>query len=117
MFRWLITSLQMLGFMAFSDRAFASGPPTAALFFPYIPILTYVICAVIWVLKSTLWSGIKRGILVIVVLPLFGMAAFFIPLLLVRQDKYFDQVFLLSSVTLTILIIGALWWSLTKKRQ
>jgi hypothetical protein len=112
-----MTALQFLGLMAFSNYVFASGLPTAALFFPYIPILTYLICAIIWALKSRLWSGTKRGILVIVVLPLFGMAAFFIPLLLVREDKYLDQVFLLSSAILTVLVIGALWWSLAKKRQ
>ena len=84
--------------------------------FPYIPIVAYLICALIWVLKSRLWSAVKRWLLVVMAFPLFSMAAFFIPLLLVSEDKYFDEVLLVSSVVLTLIVVGVLFWSLAKRR-
>lgn len=108
--RWL----QLMLLMAFSTKAFASGMPTMALFFPYLPILAYLICACIWALKSRLWSTAQRWLLVILVFPLFSMVAFFIPLLLVTQNQYFDITLFASSAVLTALVIGVCFWSLAK---
>ena len=103
--------------MALSGQAFASGLPSAALYLSYIPILVYLICAIIWVLKFKKWSAAKRSLLVILIFPLFSMSAFFIPLLFVNQNKYLEIALAVSSVVLTIMVIGIFLGSIAKSRQ
>jgi hypothetical protein len=103
--------------MVFSEQAVASGVPSLTLFFPYVPIFTYLVCTIIWVIRSKIWTPAKRWLLVIVIFPLFSMAAFFLPLFFVRQDKYFDEVMCISSIFLTIVTLGIFYVSLSKKWQ
>lgn len=117
MFKWLTTTFQFAGLMALSGQAFASGLPSAALYLSYIPILAYLICAVIWVLKFKKWSAAKRSLLVIFIFPFFSMFAFFIPILFVSQNKYLEIVLSVSSVVLTVMVIGIFWGSIAKNRQ
>lgn len=84
--RILISLLKFIALMIMSQQVFASGIPSVAFYFPFIPIIAYVICGIVWALKSTQLIIIKRWLLVIFIFPLFYMAAYFIPLVIPVQD-------------------------------
>lgn len=112
-----IHQLQLIGLLSLSAPALASGPPSGGIFLPWLAIFCYLICAVIWLIKPNQLRLLHRALLAISFLPLFFIAAFFIPIALTFNERYLDATFLIVSIAFALAIIALLRKNLSKQKN